>query len=92
LTLTLTGWRAGKEPKSAYANIGVEAACGSTTDETAVEHGVHHRPNRSCGWWLDGERLSVMDEDFCLAKRPSSLTSEEVDAVSPVSAHKFQFP
>ncbi len=29
--------RAGKELKSAYANIGVEAACGSTTDETAVE-------------------------------------------------------
>jgi hypothetical protein len=30
-----------------------------------------------------------MDEDFCLARRPSSLTSE-MDAVSPVSAHKFQ--
>jgi len=29
--------RAGEELKSAYANIGVETVCGSTTDETAVE-------------------------------------------------------
>lgn len=30
--------RAGKELEIAYANIGVETACGSTTDEAAVEH------------------------------------------------------
>lgn len=30
--------RARKELKIAYANIGVEAACGSTTDESAVKH------------------------------------------------------